>query len=685
MTDVPGTPSPSSSGPKPRLVDPLRAASTTMPVAAASPVSAPGPTSPAPSAAQEPAPSTAQETTPPSVEAGKPFRGIPESDDPLKRDFRLFLIALWRWFGFGDPSELQLSMAWYLQWGPDRAIIMAFRGCAKSWITAAYAMWCLYCDANLKILVVSGSLKRSVAFTTFCLTIIREWPLLQHLYPGPKQRQSATAFDVSGARPDQSPSLHAAGVTGQIVGFRAHIIVPDDVETNTNSLTVVMRSKIREMVQEFEAILFPGGVIKYLGTPHSEDSLYPYLFKEMAYQVRIWPVLYPTTKEAKVYGDRLAPYIKWQLQKNPRLVGESTEPRRFPMEDILKRRANMTQVEFRLQYLLDTSLADAERYPLKLANLIVWPCDASRGPDHLAWGKGEELIVKDLPNLGFEGDYFHKPANVSPGFSEWGETVAWIDPAGKLKTQQKAASSDEAAQSAQRDKNETSIAIVSELNGLLYVRCVRGWLDGFAPSTLKMIAKLLVEYGVDRATVESNFGDGMFLALLQPYVDAEWKAWWKYRHARPEDQQGTTMEEVRAVRVQKETRILTTLEPLSSQHRIVMDRAVIEHDYLDVTTVSARQDDEEAVGKELIGRQRYSLIYQWSHLTREKDSLALDDRLDSLCGACTYFAPSLGVDPKGLAARSEEERLLRELGALQDEDGDPSETGRMHAARPRKR
>src|SRR5690606_25416289 len=110
-----------------------------------------------------------------------------------------------------------------------------------SFITMAFALWTLYVDPQAKVLVVSGSLKRSAAFTFQALALIREMPLLRHLTPGPNQRQSSTMFDVGPARPDQSSSFMAAGITGQIVGFRANLIIGDDVETNTNSLTVDMR------------------------------------------------------------------------------------------------------------------------------------------------------------------------------------------------------------------------------------------------------------------------------------------------------------------------------------------------------------------------------------------------------------------------------------------------------------
>lgn len=575
------------------------------------------------------------------------FRGIPDSKDPLKRDFRLFLILVWRFLGLPDPTPLQLSIAWYLQHGPDRSIIMAFRGCAKSWITAAYCLWVLYCDPQKKIMVVSGSLKRSVQFTTFCLTLIREMPLLQHLAPTPDQRQSSTAFDVRGVRPDQNPSIHAVGVLAQLAGYRADIIIPDDVETATNSLTVVMREKLLEAVMELEAILKPGGKIGYLGTPHADDSMYLKLYKERGYALRIWCVRFPNREQLRRYGERLAPYLRHCLEKNPSLVGTSTEPTRFDEEELQKREIGITSAEFQLQYMLDTTLADANKYPLKLKNLMVMGLDPRRGPDSVTYGLAEELVLKDLPNLGFDGDFFYRPAMVAEHSSPWGETVAFVDTAGK----------------ASDNSDETSVSIVSELHGLLYYRYNGGWQDGFAPATLRAVAKAFVRFNAGKALIETNFGDGMFLSLLQPYVEAEWREANKNRRA--DEHGGTSLEEVRAVLVQKEHRILSVLEPLSVQHRIVVDRDVIQEDYLGIKKLEGEET-----------RHRYALFYQYTHLTREKDSLAHDDRLDSFAGACGYFAPMLGVNPLGMAERKQEERIEEELEELFNDADDVARGGR---------
>lgn len=559
-----------------------------------------------------------------------PFRGYPDDQDPLKRDFRPFLCLVWRHLGLPDPTELQYSMGWWLQHGPERSVIMAFRGAAKSWITAAYVLWVLYCNPQLKILVVSGSLKRAVAFTNFCLSLIRDMPLLAFLEPLPTQRQSGQAFDVAPTLPDQTPSFHASGNFGQIVGFRGDIIVADDVETNTNSLTTLMREKIAEAVKEYDSILKPGGQIKFLGTPHNDDSVYNKL-PARGYTIRIWPAKYPDEKQVTSYGDKLAPFIKHMLAKDPSKVGSSTEPTRFSDADLEKRRMSLGTSTFALQWMLDTTLADADRYPLKLRNLIVLALDPRRGPDHVSWGNAAELTLSQLPVTGFEGDHFFGPANIAETFSKWDVVTAWLDPSGM-------------------GKDQTALCIIALLNGMLYCLKIAGWQQGFSPETLRGISKLLVEFNVSECEIEEDYADGMLLPLLQPYVEKSWALWNK---AHPKEHGGTTLTNIRSARVQKERRILSVLEPLTQQHRLVMNKAVIEDDFAEVKKV----DGEET-------RHRYGAMYQLTHLTSEKDCLSHDDKVEALAGACLKYASQLGIDPMGLSESRLQDRTDEELEKL---------------------
>lgn len=557
----------------------------------------------------------------------------------IKKDFRVFLTLVWRYLGLPDPTPIQLSMAQYLQYGPERFVIMAFRGVAKSFVTMAFALWTLYCDPQKKVLVVSGSKKRADAFTFQSLAIIRGMPLLQHLSPRPEQRQSSSMFDVGPAKPDQSASFTAAGITGQITGLRADLIVGDDVETATNSLTVLMREKLADGVREFDAIIKPGGRIGFLGTPHTADSIYNKL-PGRGYSVRIWTARYPSASQIRAYGDKLAPFIL--NRASPDVAGKTTEPTRFTDDDLAKREMSWGKSGFALQYMLDTSLSDANKYPLKLGDLMVMGIDLERGPDTVSWGKDDRLVL-NLPVIGgLSSDIIHRPASVSERYSPWEDVRACIDPSGD-------------------GEDETALAVVAKLNGRLYVLYCGGWVDGYGEGTLKAIAKVLVRFRVRSCRIESNFGGGMFMSLLKPILVAEWK---RYNDSVPAAKHGgTTLEEERAPRVQKEQRIIEDLEPVLNQHRLVVAQEVVELDY------EAYQDRRKG-GEGTETAHVYSLFHQLTNLTRERDCLAHDDRIEALGAAVGTYREELGVNPEEMAENREEQRVLDELEKLLGEADD---------------
>ena len=560
----------------------------------------------------------------------------------IKSDFRVFLILGWRHLLHCDPAPIMLDMAWYLQHGPDRSVLMAFRGFSKSWITGFYALWLLYCNPQEKVLVMSGALERAVATTNWCLMLILTWPLLSHLKPRPNQRQSSKAFDVGPATPEQSPSFHAMGIGGQSAGFRASIIIPDDVETDKNSITSTMRAKIKDAIKEFDSVLYPNGRIKFLGTPHDEDSMYNELPKR-GYDVRIWPAKYPTTEQVQRYRGRLAPYIEHQIRKlGPGCIGSSTMPSRFPDSDLAKRELSLGRSEFTLQFMLDTSLADRDRYPLKVKDLMVMSLDPRRGPEAVSWSGDAANRLNDLQPMGFEGDFYHSAVVTRDGpRSRYNRIVGAVDNSG-------------------RGSDETALVIGAELNGIIFLLHLWASKGGFEPKTLLTIAEACVKFRVQELRIEANFGDGMFAALLSPVLE---KAWAKYNAKRPagEDEGGTQILEVRSSNLlAKEKRILAILEPVTQGHRLVVDVGVIEGDLESIQQIDAE------------GRHRYSLFHQFTHLTRERDSLDHDDRVDALAMLLGAFADILGVDPGQMALRVSAEREVEEFdrlyGDLEEDD-----------------
>lgn len=545
--------------------------------------------------------------------------------DPIRSDFRNFVYLVWKHLNLPDPTEIQYDISHYLQNGPERRIIEAFRGVGKSWLTAAYVLWRLYCNPEERILVVSASKDRADAFSIFVKRLIDEMPLLHHLKPRAGQRDSNIAFDVGPSSAHQAPSARSVGITGQLTGGRATIIVADDVEVPKNALTQAMRDKLSEAVKEFDAVLTPGGEIIYLGTPQTEMSLYNAL-PGRGYEVRVWPARYPSGEQKDRYGSRLAPIITQALVVDPALAtrysgrGAPTDPSRFSDDDLLKREFSYGRSGFAMQFMLDTAASDADRYPLKLSDLIVMATSPSLAPVKVAWGNSPELVLNDLPNVGMAGDRLLRPMFIAKDFTEYQGVVMAVDPAG-------------------RGSDELGYAIVAMLNGFLYVLSAGGLKGGYTDTNLEKLARMAKQYAVKHIIIESNFGDGMFTKLLTPFLV----------RTHP-----VSTEEVRH-NTQKEKRIIDTLEPVMNQHRLVFDEALVRRDYENYNDYP----QEHA--------HKYQLLYQLTRITRERQALAKDDRLDALAMAVAYWVEQMDKDTQQVLQEHRNKALDDELSKFMDQ------------------
>ena len=530
-----------------------------------------------------------------------------EPKNPLL-DFRNFVFMVWQHLNLPDPTPVQYDMAEYLQQAPKRAVIEAFRGVGKSYITSAFVCWKLLLDPEVKVLVVSASKVRSDDFSTFTQRLIHELPILHHLRSREGQRQSKVAFDVGPCQASHSPSVKSVGITGQLSGSRADIIVADDVEVPNNSMTQTMRDKLSEAVKEFDAVLKPGGSVVYLGTPQTEMSLYETL-PERGYEVRIWPSRYPEEKQVIRYSNKLAPFIQDRLD-NGAVVGDPTDPLRFDAEDLLERELSYGRSGFALQFQLDTSLSDADKYPLKLSDLIIMGVDSTTAPEKPVWTRDPRNKLSELPNVGLPGDFFYSPETKLGEWIEYHGSVLSIDPSG-------------------RGKDETGYAVVKMLNGYLYVAECGGLRGGYKDENLKTLSVIAKRNDVNLILIESNFGDGMFMELLKPVL--------RKIH-------NVTIEEIRS-NVQKEKRIIDTLEPVMNQHRLVVDPKVIEKDY---QTVQDYPVESQA---------RYMLFHQMTRITKDRGALVHDDRLDALQMAVQYWVDFMAADAE-MEIKSRKEDLF---------------------------
>ena len=351
-----------------------------------------------------------------------------------------------------------------------------------------------------------------------------------------------------------------------------------------------MRDRLSETVKEFDAIIKPEvGRIIFLGTPQTEMSLYNSL-EERGYKTKIWTALYPNKVQKIGYGHKLAPIIADINDKE----GKPTDPKRFDDVDLLERLSSYGRSGFNLQFMLDTTMSDANRYPLKLNDLIVASgCSTwKEAPAKIQWASSPEqmkAIDPELPNVGLKGDYYVAPLFMSKEFTPFEGTIMSIDPSG-------------------RGEDKTAYAVLKMLHGVLYLTSIGSLDGGYSDDTLHRLSQIAKKNNVNHVVIESNFGDGMATALLKPIM----------AKIHP-----CEVEEVRH-NIQKEKRIIDTLEPIMNGHRLVIDDLLIKEDFK--------------------LEPNHQLFRQMTRITRDKGSLRHDDAIDALAMAAKYWVDRLDRD-----------------------------------------
>ena len=157
-------------------------------------------------------------------------------------------------------------------------------------------------------MIISASKERADNMSIFLQKLIIETPWLNHLRPkADDSRWSRVSFDVN-CSPHQAPSVKSVGITGQLTGSRADLLVLDDVEVPGNSLTELMREKLLQLATEVESILTPkdDSRICILGTPKPHllcTASLPNVTIDLS-----WPARYP--KKIDNYEGLLAPQLQ---------------------------------------------------------------------------------------------------------------------------------------------------------------------------------------------------------------------------------------------------------------------------------------------------------------------------------------------------------------------------------------
>lgn len=518
---------------------------------------------------------------------------------PYFNSFPLFCSLVWQTIGLPQTTPIQVDIAKTLQHPPnDRFILMGFRGVAKSFITCAYVVWCLWRDPQLKIMIVSANKERADANATFIKKIINELPFLDHLKAREGQRDTQNLFDVGPAKPDHSPSVKSVGIRGQLTGSRADIICADDVEIPNNSFTQVLRDQLFELVKEFDAVLKPNGTIIYLGTPQNEMSLYNEL-QERGYTAIIYPARYPYDDAHRAsYGNKLAKFIADKYDSDPKkYAGKPTDPLRFNEEDLQKRELSYRRAGFLLQFMLDTSLSDADKYPLKLRDLIVGSFSLEEAPMKLTWlpDPARRISLQEVPKvMGLKGDAFYRCHTASPEMEKYSYKMMAVDPSGT-------------------GSDATAYCVLYYLNGYIYLMDSGGLKGGYSDIVLNKLAQAAKKYKVNEVVLEKNFGNGMYTKLFEPVLKKVYST--------------CGISEVTS-KGQKEVRIIDTIEPVLGSHKLIVTPECINKDIDSVPD----------------GDYKYSLFYQMTRITSDRGALVHDDAIDCLAIGIGYLVDFMGID-----------------------------------------
>lgn len=533
-----------------------------------------------------------------------------------------FLQDMMRELGF-ENSEVQDAIGEFLEYGPAYIMIQAQRGQAKTTITAIFAVWCLIHDTHEKVLIISAGEKMANQISTMIVRLINGVEVLECLRPDPSNgdRTSVEGYDIHYSLRrvgEKSPSVACIGIGGTMQGYRASLLIADDVESKKNSKTATARQDLLDLTRDFTSICETGRII-YLGTPQSQDSIYNTL-ESRGFTIRIWPGRFPTPQQLEWYGERLAPDLRRRMQRNPALqtgggvlgdVGQPVDPR-LGEETLQKKERDQGPAYFQLQHMLCTALTDAMRYPLKSEHIIVMRL----GRDKLPLSVIRSMSEKGLREYAVHNHSFRLslPHEVSEDTAAPDMVVMYIDPAGGGK-----------------NGDETGYAVLAGLNGNVFLLDVGGLPGGYGKDQMEALADVAKHWNVNEIVIEKNMGYGAFKEVWLPVLRKKHKC--------------TVSDDY--VTGQKELRIAETLEPVMARGSFIINEDIIELDSVSSGRYHAAK------------RLTYSFFFQLTRLTRDRDCLGHDDRLDATEGAVRHYLQGLAQDQEE-ALRTRRERELRE-------------------------
>ena len=262
--------------------------------------------------------------------AKKPFKS---------HSFRVFL-DVWNQNQKCTTPSIHHAMAAWLEesrgLGRQRLLMTAFRGSGKSTLVALYLTWLFTQDPDMRALLLAADSSLAIKMANNIRKIIQSHPFSSTLRPKNPDQWAADRFTVNRTKELRDPSILALGISANITGCRADIIVYDDVEVPNTCNTALKRQDLRERLMESNFILVPGGTQLYIGTPHTYFSIYA---EEPRTEI----------DEERTFLEGYHRYKKPVLNQR----GQSVWPERFSMKEIEYLRAQSGPNKFAAQMMLD--------------------------------------------------------------------------------------------------------------------------------------------------------------------------------------------------------------------------------------------------------------------------------------------------------------------------------------------
>lgn len=192
-------------------------------------------------------------------------------------DFRTFIKSWNRLLGQDTPAihlEMAnwLELAWRMK--DHQLLLMAFRSSGKSTIVGLFAAWLLYRNPDLRILVLAADSLLAKKMVRNVKRILERHDFTGDMRPAKPEEWAGDKFTVKRMMVSRDPSMLARGVTSNITGSRADIVICDDVEVPVTCDSAEKREALRERLAEISYVMVPGGTQLYIGTPHSYYTIY---------------------------------------------------------------------------------------------------------------------------------------------------------------------------------------------------------------------------------------------------------------------------------------------------------------------------------------------------------------------------------------------------------------------------